>query len=725
MNLLDYQQAKRHFFFDCETHALSRTNPCPRFVCLQYAYDDDAPTTLGGDAEGKAAAYRIFDEALADPNVVLVAHNGFYDYSIMLGLDGYWNGTHTATDAAIRKIAELALAGRIRDTLPMAKLNAIEYDWLAWDRKTRESTSFSLAYLLYRFTGRRRTGKDADDANRVQIRYHEVDGIPVAAWPAAFIDYAVDDVVDLRTVFRALDANSYADESFQTALYWVMRLMELWGVRTNANNVAALKSKIAPAIAEATTALLADGLMRPGATHLDTAAFEAFVEALAGTRGIPVQRTPTGRVARSAKFLRSLDCPILFDPTAFRYQDPPSRDFGAIRARVADWYTKHGLEVPLTERPPRPGADEFYGDEDEDDEEPTISMARDVLEATDDPGLRHLAAVGKYKTLESTFIPTMEMGYDHPIHPRWNGLVATGRPSCTKPNLLNQPRDIMGEGGIRECYVARPGYVYLDPDYTQAELCSLAQVCYDKFGFSVMRDVIRAGRDLHLWFASMMLDVPYDEVVARYAAGDRIVKDMRQLAKAANFGFPGGLGIRKFVKWARKTYGVVLSEARAKSLKNDWLGAFPEIRHYFDWVNEQIKSGRDGKTFTFVQHRSGRRRGGVGFCNGANTGFQGLTADGAKNALLRVFLAAHTPGDALYGARIVAFIYDEILVEVPEAACGLAAERLVTILREGMEAYTPDVPATVTIEAMYAWSKKAKEVRDNRGRLMPYDTMPI
>lgn len=727
MNLLDFAAPSvgRTFYFDCETHAISRTNPCPRFVCLQYAYDNDAPTIVGGDADGKAAAYRIFREALADPNTTLVAHNGFYDYSIMLGLDGYWRGTHTATDEDILSIIHAALAGRIRDTLVMSKLNAIEYDWLEWDRVTRERSQFSLAYLVKRFTGRLRTGKDKDDMDRVQVRYHEMDGLAPHLWPEDFRTYALEDITDLRDVYGTLNNNTYADERFQTAIHWVMRLMELWGIHTNKANVQKLKDIIEPAIHAANDDLLALGLMRPGASHFDQAAYEAFVTKLCDGAGIPVLRTSTGRVSRAAGFISKLKCPMLSDPAAFRYTDPPTRDMAVIRQRVVDWYTARGLEVPLTEKA-KSHEDDFYGSPDEEDEdEPTVSTARDVLEATDDPALLRLAQIGKYKTLASTFIPTMELGFEHPIHPRWNGLVATGRPSCTRPNLLNQPRELEpGVGGIRECYVARQGYVYLDPDYTQAELCSLAQVCYDKFGFSAMRDVIRAGYDIHVWFAAMMAGVDYAVAFAGYMAGDKKYKDLRQLAKAANFGFPGGLGIKKFVKWARKTYGVTLSESKAKQLKVDWLAAFPEIRLYFEWVNEQIKHGYDGKSFTFVQHRSNRRRGGVRFCNGANTGFQGLTADGAKNALLKVFVACHTPSDALYGSRIVAFIYDEILIETPENMCGPASVRLIELLRQGMEEYTPDVPATVTIEAMFAWSKKAKAVRNADGMLMPCDMRP-
>jgi DNA polymerase I-like protein with 3'-5' exonuclease and polymerase domains len=216
----------------------------------------------------------------------------------------------------------------------------------------------------------------------------------------------------------------------------------------------------------------------------------------------------------------------------------------------------------------------------------------------------------------------------------------------------------------------------------------------------------------------MIANEDYDTVKAGVAAKVKKYVDLRQLAKAANFGFPGGLGIVKFIKWARKTYGVTLTESQVRDLKATWLGAFPEVRMLFNWVNEQMK--RAGKRFTIEQHRSGRRRGGLTFCNGNNTLFQGLTADGAKEAMIRIFRACHTKGDPLHGARLAAFIYDEFLLEAPLNKCHESSVRMVELMKSGMEAYTPDCPATVECDAMFNWSKKAKAVYED-GRLVPFD----
>jgi hypothetical protein len=64
---------------------------------------------------------------------------------------------------------------------------------------------------------------------------------------------------------------------------------------------------------------------------------------------------------------------------------------------------------------------------------------------------------------------------------------------------------------------------------------------------------------------------------------------------------------------------------------------------------------------------TGRVRGGVGYTQARNTPFQGLAADGAKLALWRLVRE---------GYRVVGFVHDEVLVELPdEGGWGLVARR--------------------------------------------------
>ncbi len=110
----------------------------------------------------------------------------------------------------------------------------------------------------------------------------------------------------------------------------------------------------------------------------------------------------------------------------------------------------------------------------------------------------------------------------------------------------------------------------------------------------------------------------------------------------------------------------------------------------------------------------------MGFCDGANTLFQGLAADGAKNALFRVAHECYVDqGTALFGTRPVVFVHDEIIAEVPADIAHEASERLAVVMCQAMAEYVPDVPITAKPALMERWLKAAEPVYAN-GRLVPW-----
>jgi DNA polymerase-1 len=354
-----------------------------------------------------------------------------------------------------------------------------------------------------------------------------------------------------------------------------------------------------------------------------------------------------------------------------------------------------------------------------------VSTERAVLAKTSHRGLLALAESTGVEKMLSTYVPVLEQGTRTPINPGWNVLVATGRTSCREPNLQNLPR----KGGIRECFVPRAGWLYAAADYSTLELCALAQVCLDLFGWSDMADALRAGQDLHVRMAATILGVSYEEAITRHLADDKEVGEKRQLAKAANFGYPGGLGAEKFQAYARDSYGVNIDLDTSRDLKRAWLETWKETRPFFDHVNNSLGFA---DSFTLEQLRSGRMRGGVGYCDGCNSYFQGLAADGAKAAMWLIAQECYLGfGDAwprdgrapspLYGARMVAFIHDEFLLEVrDDANAGAAGDRLASVMVEGMARYIPDVPVKAEPVLMRRWLKGAKTTRDERGTLIPW-----
>lgn len=387
----------------------------------------------------------------------------------------------------------------------------------------------------------------------------------------------------------------------------------------------------------------------------------------------------------------------------------PVKDTKVLRQRIIDSYAARGQTPPRTE----PSAKFPEGQ---------IKLDDETLQLSQDPDLLLLAEIGSDQKLLSTYVPKLREGLIAAICPRYTPVVDTGRTSSSNPNIQNQPR----KGGVRECFVPRPGFIFVDIDYNIAELRSLAQVLLDLFGESEMANIILQGKDIHCMMGASILGIEYDEFVHRLKKlHDPECKDARQMAKALDFGAPGGLGPATFIDYARTGYNVVFSEERARELIELYKSTFPEMRRYFYWMG--LKSG-SGNSFKLVQHRSKRIRGGLTYTNGCNTLFQGLTADGAKLAVYNVTKECYlghlyndpsTPSP-LKGCRPVAFVHDEIMLEAPHATAQAAAARAAKVMCESMEVFTPDIPAVAEPCLMRRWYKDAEPVFDASGNLVPW-----
>jgi hypothetical protein len=341
------------------------------------------------------------------------------------------------------------------------------------------------------------------------------------------------------------------------------------------------------------------------------------------------------------------------------------------------------------------------------------SLDADACKASGDPLLEDYAELTSLKAVLAKDLPVLRAGTTLPVHTSF-GMAASGRTTSSKPNVQN-PRRLPG---IREAFVPREGYVFAQGDFSSLELHTLAQVCVTLFGQSELAGALNAGRDPHTAFACDILGISYEEGVARHTSGDEEFDNARQTAKVANFGFPGGLGAEKLCLFARKTYNVRLTEDSARKLKAAWLERWPEMRRFFSHVNSLL--GDDGLA-TIQQIGSGRWRGGCHYNAACNTFFQGLGADAAKRALWLVSESCYADEESpLYGAKIVNFVHDEIILETPDAPeAHDVAIALGNAMVRGANEYLPDVPARVAPLLAKCWSKKSKPIYEN-GRLVPW-----
>lgn len=384
------------------------------------------------------------------------------------------------------------------------------------------------------------------------------------------------------------------------------------------------------------------------------------------------------------------------------------------------------------------------------------ASAKEITDALESAGLStepfpfvHSYMQYQQLTKQASFVQKLEKNR---IHPRFDWLKRTGRTSCTKPNLQNLPR----REGVRECFVPKPGHIFVAVDYSALELCTLAQSCYSRFGFSKMREVINQGIDLHKWYASHAANVSVSEVT----------DEQRQGGKACNFGYPGGLGVATYIKWAKQTYSVVRTEEEAKADKAFWMKSFPEMELHlkqtdrFDWskgsfdevgINRGVAlriiggatcsatSGKpySQKTIDWVRNEvmpalgiectgyksleaatsetiklsTGLIRANARYCAARNIEFQGLAAAGAGIACWEAYKAR---------LPIVNFVHDELIGEFPIEQAAEKAKQLSQLMIDAMKQVVPDVEITTEITLMTHWSKGAKSPTEN-GVMLIYD----
>lgn len=290
--------------------------------------------------------------------------------------------------------------------------------------------------------------------------------------------------------------------------------------------------------------------------------------------------------------------------------------------------------------------------------------------------------------LKSTYADGLlkEISADGRIHTNFQMTVtATGRLSSTEPNLQNIPvRKELGSQ-IRRMFVASPGKVLVDADYSQIELRLLAHISGDETMINAFRD----GEDIHAVTASQVFDVPLAEVTSL----------QRSRAKAVNFGIVYGISAFSLAQ----DIGVFQNEAKA--YMDNYFAKYHGVREYMKRIVEQAK--HDGYVTTLF----GRRRDlpelkssnynvrSFGERVALNMPIQGTAADIIKAAMVHVSQRMKAEG---LQARLLLQVHDELIVECPEHE----AEHVRALLAEEMEhvvAYS--VPLDVDAKIGASWAE--------------------
>ncbi|MBQ9196067.1 MAG: DNA polymerase I [Clostridia bacterium] len=241
---------------------------------------------------------------------------------------------------------------------------------------------------------------------------------------------------------------------------------------------------------------------------------------------------------------------------------------------------------------------------------------------------------------------------------------ATGRISSAEPNLQNIPvRTDMGRE-IRRAFVAKPGCVLVDADYSQIELRILAHFSGDP----AMVDAFRQGQDIHARTAAEVAGIDIADVTPQ----------MRSHAKAVNFGLV--YGISDF-GLARNTG---MSRKEAAAFIERYFAAYPGVQAFMKKaVAEGYATGMARTLFGRVRKLPELKSSNYNMRNfgeraAMNTPVQGTAADIIKLAMVRVHEALKKGG---FQSKLILQVHDELIIEAPESE----AEAVARLLKECME----------------------------------------
>lgn len=639
--------------FDCETYPIdlrpqdnpkAGCNPVPKMVCATFYDGRGKPQIL----RGKEACKRWIGH-VRDHTTKLIGHNVSFDQHVMLRACWDEFGEDCLPDLVEKyDNPERVEGGTIHDTKIRQQLIDI-----ATTGMYRRTGGYHLSDLVDYHLDRDISEWKGDDAWR--LRYNELDPYPTATWPEDARRYAKFDTIWTWEVYQAQKERKRSaqgeilatkdfvvNEEFQVRADLALSIMGAWGLSVNQEKVASLKQR--------------------------------YIE-------------------RRDELEEKLQSWGVVDENGKTNQSEKRRIYGAA-------FREAGIEPIRTEKTGKIS---------------TGKKSRNKLRRTgfESEKLRVIEEYDRICDYLSTYMEPLELVGEHSLCPNWNVLVESGRTSSSGPNMQNfpkrdHPNETIPASEVRKCFQPRPGNVFVCADWASAELRTLAQINVNMNNDPVrMASALQEGRDLHLDFAAQLEGVSYERAEELYEAGDEDIEQARDVAKVANFGFPGGLQPEGFVGYAYG-FGVEVSESEARRLYDEWMRRWPEMDLFF----QEIKNagGPDPDSFPIKQDGPGgderpwRTRRCNSWTSAANSKFQGMAGDGAKESLWRLMKACYVDESSpLYGFRLNAFVHDEFLIEGPKDRAVEAALELRRIMIDGMEIFTPDVPVDADVEIGEKW----------------------
>jgi DNA polymerase I-like protein with 3'-5' exonuclease and polymerase domains len=271
------------------------------------------------------------------------------------------------------------------------------------------------------------------------------------------------------------------------------------------------------------------------------------------------------------------------------------------------------------------------------------------------------------------------------VHPHLGvAFTETGRWSCWRPNLQNQPKS------IRKMYRSPyEGHLLVSADYKSLEMYTAVEAMHQLGITGPLRKLLDEGGDIHANTAKLM-------------------GITRQEAKIANFALLGGMGVQAFHRYARST-GVDWGYLNALDIRTKWLEVFwdcaeflqlfkidpwnlkPDSMRRQGWLElnkiepdngefitrwELGRKLNDGAIYVCTLP-TGRTIPNRRFSQAANIFFQGLGADVISQAFHLC---------CCHGLRVCIIVHDSITVTAPKEEAENAGRLLAQCMQQAQQA---------------------------------------
>lgn len=294
-----------------------------------------------------------------------------------------------------------------------------------------------------------------------------------------------------------------------------------------------------------------------------------------------------------------------------------------------------------------------------------------------------IEVIERYRELTkliNTYIDTLPVLADENdrVHTTFNqNVVVTGRLSSTDPNLQNIPiRTELGRK-VREAFVPKEGYIFIQADYSQFELRLAAVLAGDR----EMIDGFNRDEDIHKRTAALIYGVPDNEVT----------KEMRRSAKVINFGIlygmsPHGLSV-----------ATKMSVKEAKDFIERYFKLRIKLKEYLDSIIDFAKQHGYVKTL-FGRKRPANDINSSNYMvaeaakrSTINMPIQGTEADLMKLSMIHLDEELEKRG---LKARQIIQVHDSILLECPEDE----VETVKELVKNVMENVYPKLGIKLTVD---------------------------